>query len=125
MPDELANSYIGVDLDCCLLVPVLRDDKVVGIIEAVDKTEDPPLFDVEDEYILKQLAMMCSIVMSHNQMREESRQRGENIQAVLKTASLMSSAMEISGNLFSSVHLLIVVRPHSFDHESSSRDIDI
>jgi GAF domain-containing protein len=97
MPDELANSYVGTDLDCCLLIPVIRDDKVVGIIEAVDKINDPPLFDVEDEYIMQQLATMCSIVMSHNQMRAESKIRGENIQAVLKTASLMSSAMEISG----------------------------
>ena len=108
MPDELANSYAGVDLDCCILMPVLREGKVVGIIEAVDKTENPPLFDVEDEYILRQLSTMCSIVMSHNQMREESRQRGENIQAVLKTASLMSSAMEISGNYFSGILFLII-----------------
>jgi transcriptional regulator with GAF, ATPase, and Fis domain len=95
--DSLANAYMDVDLNCCLSYPIMAGTKVVGIIEIIDKRSGSPIFDAEDEFILKQLAAMCTIVMTHNEIREESRRRGDDIQAVLKTASLMSSEVELAG----------------------------
>ncbi|KAJ3173290.1 hypothetical protein HK101_011077 [Irineochytrium annulatum] len=96
--DEVHETYGRLEVDCLLSAPVVSEmSKVNGIIEVVNKglPGAPPYFSAEDEFVLRSLSSMWTLLLKHSQVRQQAIRKQDDIRVLLNTASLMSSELDL------------------------------
>jgi putative methionine-R-sulfoxide reductase with GAF domain len=122
--DELHEEYKEVDPQCILVAPIMMESnsKVTGFIEIINKkpsvspnsnissttaigrpnggpsgsnSNAPPYFNAEDEFCLKTLCSLWTLLLSQTHVRQQALRKSDDIQVLLNTASLMSSELDL------------------------------
>jgi len=106
---EVANHY-NIDMKCVLSTPIFSPDssKVIGILEVINKKDDNdmPYFSIEDEYILKTMSSIWSIILRQCLIQENSEKHLDNIKNVFMTTKILNHTMNIDELVKTSAYLL-------------------
>jgi len=107
--NEVANHY-NIDMKCVLSTPIFAPDnyKVIGILEVINKKDDNdmPYFSIEDEYILKTMSSIWSIILRQCLIQENSEKHLDNIKNVFTTTKILNHTMNIDELIKTSASLL-------------------
>ncbi|ORY53322.1 hypothetical protein LY90DRAFT_670343 [Neocallimastix californiae] len=108
--NEVANHY-SIDMKCVLSTPIFAPDncKVIGILEVINKKDeinDIPYFSVEDEYILKTMSSIWSIILRQCLIQENSEKHLDNFKNVFITTEILNNIMNIDELVKTSASLL-------------------
>ena len=91
------------EVDCLLSTPIFGDGmRVSGIIEIINKKSGNPYFTAEDEFVLKAIASMGTLLFNHANVKQSALKKTDDIKVFLNTASMMSSAELDMGGKFRS-----------------------
>ncbi|KAJ3316146.1 hypothetical protein HDU76_002049 [Blyttiomyces sp. JEL0837] len=97
--DALHEVYGRLEADCILSLPIVTENaKVTGIIEIAGKAtaSSAPYFTAEDEFMLRGLSSMWTLLLNHSQVEQTAMRKSDDIRIVLNTASLMSSELDLA-----------------------------
>ncbi|KAI8925193.1 hypothetical protein BC831DRAFT_436089 [Entophlyctis helioformis] len=98
--DTVAEAYQQVEADCILSAPVFGDGmKVSGLIEVINKTSGNPFFNAEDEFMIKALASLGTLLFNHANVKQSAIKKTDDIKVFLNTASMMTSEKADMGDL--------------------------
>ena len=114
--DEIHKIYGELDPVCILSAPIMLDtSKVTNIIEFVNKSTPGanPYFTAEDEFLIKGLSSMWTILLNQSLVRQQALRKSDDIRVLLNTASLMSSELDLGGKKNN-----MVVKVNSKKHKS-------
>ncbi|OUM68942.1 hypothetical protein PIROE2DRAFT_57716 [Piromyces sp. E2] len=107
--NEVANHY-NIDMKCVLSTPIFAPDncKVIGILEVINKKDDNdmPYFSIEDEYILKTMSSIWSIILRQCIIQENSEKHLDNIKNVFTVTKILNHTMNIDELIKISASLL-------------------
>ncbi|ORX88260.1 hypothetical protein BCR32DRAFT_288766 [Anaeromyces robustus] len=107
--NEVANHY-NIDMKCVLSTPIFAPDnnKVIGILEVINKKDDNdmPYFSIEDEYILKTMSSIWSIILRQCLIQENSEKNLDNIKNVFTTTKILNHTMNVDELIKISASLL-------------------
>jgi len=107
--NEVANHY-NIDMKCVLSTPIFSPDnyKVIGILEVINKKDDNemPYFSIEDEYILKTMSSIWSIILRQCLIQENSEKHLDNIKNVFTITRILNHTMNIDELIKISASLL-------------------
>jgi len=107
--NEVANHY-NIDMKCVLSTPIFAPDnyKVIGILEVINKKDDydMPYFTIEDEYILKTMSSIWSIILRQCLIQENSEKHLDNIKNIFTTTKILNHTMNIDELVKISAYLL-------------------
>lgn len=88
------------EVDCIMSTPIFGDGmRVSGIIEIINKRSGNPFFSAEDEFMLKSIASMGTLMFNHANIKQSAMKKTDDIKVFLNTASMMSSAELDMGDL--------------------------
>ncbi|KAJ3216146.1 hypothetical protein HDU67_009873 [Dinochytrium kinnereticum] len=96
--DEVHEQYGKLELECIMMAPIFTENfRVSGAIEVINKAPQgaPPYFNAEDEFVLKALSSVCTLLLNHSQVRQQALRKSDDIRVLLNTASLMSSELDL------------------------------
>ncbi|KAH6587857.1 hypothetical protein BASA50_011048 [Batrachochytrium salamandrivorans] len=98
--DAISEAYQQVDADCVLSAPVFGDGmKVSGIIEVINKQSGNPFFNVEDEFMIKALASLGTLLFNQTNVKLSAIKKTDDIKLFLNTASMMATEKADMGDL--------------------------
>nr|KAJ3422883.1 hypothetical protein HK105_005831 [Polyrhizophydium stewartii] len=98
--DAVAEAYQQVDAECVLSAPVFGDGmKVSGLIEVINKRIGNPFFNAEDEFMIKSLASLGTLLFNHANVKQSAIKKTDDIKVFLNTASMMTSEKTDMGDL--------------------------
>ncbi|KAJ1327108.1 hypothetical protein BSLG_010455 [Batrachochytrium salamandrivorans] len=98
--DAISEVYQQVDADCVLSAPVFGDGmKVSGIIEVINKQSGNPFFNVEDEFMIKALASLGTLLFNQTNVKLSAIKKTDDIKLFLNTASMMATEKADMGDL--------------------------
>lgn len=107
--NEVANHY-NIDMKCILSTPIFAPDnyKVIGILEVINKKDenDMPYFSIEDEYILKTMSSIWSIILRQCLIQENSEKHLDNIKNIFTITKILNHIMNIEELVKTSASLL-------------------
>jgi len=107
--NEVANHY-NIDMKCVLSTPIFAPDnyKVIGILEVINKKDDNdmPYFSIEDEYILKTMSSIWSIILRQCLIQENSEKHLDNIKNVFTTTKILNHTMNVDELIKTAASLL-------------------
>lgn len=90
-----------IDVDCILSTPIFGDGmRICGIIEVINKREGNPFFTAEDEFVVKAIASMGTLLFNHANVKQSALKKTDDIKMFLNTASMMSSELDMGGILY-------------------------
>ncbi|KAI9209734.1 uncharacterized protein BJ171DRAFT_453904 [Polychytrium aggregatum] len=94
--NELDETYGKIEVECIVSVPMFsQSNHVVGVLEIINKVSGSPYFGAEDEFVLKSLASMWTLRLDSVRTTHDTIRKVDDMQILLKTASNMSSEMEL------------------------------
>ncbi|KAL5038714.1 hypothetical protein BDV3_001937 [Batrachochytrium dendrobatidis] len=98
--DIIAEMYHQVDADCILSAPVFGDGmKVAGLIEVINKKSGNPYFNAEDEFMIKALASLGTLLFNHASIKQNAIKKTDDIKVFLNTTSMMTGEKADTGDL--------------------------
>ncbi|KAI8852671.1 hypothetical protein BC829DRAFT_424823 [Chytridium lagenaria] len=96
--DDVHEQYGKLEMECIMMAPVFTENfRVSGVIEIVNKAQAgaAPYFTAEDEFVLKALSSVWTLLLNHSQVRQQALRKSDDIRVLLNTASLMSSELDL------------------------------
>ncbi|KAJ3106152.1 hypothetical protein HDU97_006969 [Phlyctochytrium planicorne] len=96
--DEIHEQYGKLEMECIMMAPIFTEQfRVSGIIEIVNKSTPgaAPYFNAEDEFVLKALSSVWTLLLNHSHVRQQALRKSDDIRVLLNTASLMSSELDL------------------------------
>ncbi|KAJ3118903.1 hypothetical protein HDU96_006554 [Phlyctochytrium bullatum] len=96
--DEIHEHYGKLEMECIIMAPVFTENfRVSGIIEVINKSQPgiAPYFNAEDEFVLKALSSVWTLLLSQSQVRRQAMRKSDDIRVLLNTASLISSELDL------------------------------
>lgn len=90
-----------IEVDCILSTPIFGDGmRVCGVIEVINKAEGNPFFTAEDEFVVKGIASMGTLLFNHANVKQSALKKTDDIKMFLNTASMMSNELDMGGMLY-------------------------
>lgn len=81
------------DVDCIMSTPIFGDGmRVCGIMEVINKKTGNPFFTAEDDFVIKAIASMGTLLFNHANVKQNAMKKTDDIKVFLNTASMMSSS---------------------------------
>eukprot|EP00842_Homolaphlyctis_polyrhiza_P002737 jgi/Hompol1/3464/HPOL_005231-RA len=98
--EAVTEAYQQVDAECVLSAPVFGDGmKVAGLIEVINKQIGNPFFNAEDEFMIKALASLGTLLFNHANVKQSAIKKTDDIKMFLNTASMMTTEKTDMGDL--------------------------
>ncbi|KAJ3092805.1 hypothetical protein HK102_002372 [Quaeritorhiza haematococci] len=112
------------DMECVLSVPIYTNEnsRIAGMLEIINKESGSPFFTAEDEFVLKALSSMCTLLLTHSSVRQEAMRKTDDIRVLLNTASLMSSELDLGGHVASTGEVMNI--PDAYNDPRFNRSVD-
>ena len=98
--EHVAEAYQCVEPECILSAPIFGDGmKVAGFVEVVNKSTGNPFFHVEDEFMIKALSSLNTLLFNHANVKQNAIKKTDDIKVFLNTASMMTNQKTDMGDL--------------------------
>lgn len=91
-PRGLLAAGEQVEIDNLLAVPLRRQGRIVGVLEAGDKATGP--FHERDQQILIAVADQAAIAIEHARLYRQARQQAEGLEMLLAVSRILAASME-------------------------------
>ena len=87
-----------IDVDCILSSPIFGDGmRICGILEIINKRSGNPFFTGEDDFVVKAIASMGTLLFNHSNVKQSALKKTDDIKIFLNTASMMSNELDMGG----------------------------
>ncbi|KAI8902992.1 hypothetical protein BC833DRAFT_571499 [Globomyces pollinis-pini] len=98
---NIETVYQAADPDCILSAPFYGDGmKVVGYIELISKNTGNPFFNAEDEFMIKSLSGICTILFNQINVKVTATKKSDDIKQFMQvTNSMGTNEVEMGGLL--------------------------
>lgn len=99
---DLSNSRItpllfdkdkNQEIHSVLAVPIRSGDKIMGVISV--QSYDMNLYNKDDEVLLEMLASYAGVAIQNADLFEQTRQRAQELEALVETGKVLSSTLEM------------------------------
>ena len=101
LSETLTKSYQSADPDCIISAPFFGDGmRVSGVLELIGKTSGNPLFNSEDEFLVRALSSLSTILFNQISIKQTAAKKSDEIKTFLKTTNAMPSDLNMQGILF-------------------------